>query len=56
MKKVLVITIICLLMAANVAFLSNVAASSADKIPVVIGFKNHMNTNAVTSLVGNINK
>jgi subtilisin/minor extracellular protease Epr len=43
-------------MAANVAFLSNVAASSADKIPVVIGFKNHMNTNAITALVGNINK
>ena len=56
MKKALVIIIICLLVASNIAFLSTVAASSADKIPVVIGFKNHMDTNAATALVGNINK
>jgi subtilisin len=56
MKKILVITLICLLMASNIAFIAQVTASSADKIPVVIGFKNHMNTNAVTALVGNVNR
>jgi subtilisin len=56
MKKALVIIIICLLMASNIAFIAQVTASSADKIPVVIGFKNHMNTNAVTALVGNVNR
>jgi subtilisin len=54
MKKTLVISIICLLMASNIILINQVAASSADKIPVVIGFKNHVNTDLITGLGGNI--
>jgi len=54
MKKVLVITIICLLMASNTLLITQVAASSVEKIPVVIGFKDHTNTDLITGLGGNI--
>ena len=54
MKKALVITLICLLMASNILLIAQVAATPADKITVVIGFKNHVNTDLITGLGGNI--
>jgi subtilisin len=54
MRRTLVITLIILLIASNIALITQVAASSATKISVVIGFKDRVSSDLVTGLGGDV--